>query len=83
MKTGLYENSEQPIDEPTKTIPPVNNTLLIFECTPRSYHSFIQNRRSARNSIIMWLHRPKSDAIQRWGSDAIIGWGGRLQGQPR
>lgn len=82
-ETGLYANSEQPVDEPTKTVPPVNNTLLVFECTPRSYHSFIENRGGPRNSIIMWLHRPKSDAMQRWGSDAIVGWGGRAQGQPR
>jgi 2OG-Fe(II) oxygenase superfamily len=80
-ETGLYRNSSQPTDAPTKMVPPLNNTLLIFECTPRSYHSFLPNKNGPRNSLIMWLHRPKSDVIQRWGRDAIIGWGNRTQGQ--
>ena len=32
-------------------------------------------RRTARNSMIMWLHRPKRDVMQRWGEKAIVGWG--------
>jgi hypothetical protein len=82
-ETGVYENSSQPVDQPTKAIPPVNNTLFIFECRPDSYHSFIQNRRGPRNSMIMWLHRPKSDVLQRWGSNAIVEWTRKTQGQPR
>jgi 2OG-Fe(II) oxygenase superfamily len=82
-ETGLYDDSSQPVDRPTKAVPPVNNTLFIFECTPNSYHSFIQNRNGPRNSMIMWLHRPKSDVIRRWGENAIVGWGGRTQGQPK
>ncbi|MBV8675495.1 MAG: 2OG-Fe(II) oxygenase [Acidobacteriaceae bacterium] len=82
-ETGLYNSSAQAIDLPSKAIPPVSNTLLIFECTPKSYHSFLQNRNGARNSMIMWLHRPKSDVIQRWGRDAIVGWDHETKGQPR
>jgi len=82
-ETGLYTESSQPVISPTKAIPPVNNTLFVFECKPNSYHSFVENRNGARNSIIMWLHRPKSDVIQRWGKDAIVGWGGRTLGQPK
>jgi 2OG-Fe(II) oxygenase superfamily len=73
-ETGLYETYSQPVDSPTKAVPPVNNTLFIFECRPNSYHSFISNRANARNSLIMWLHRPKSDVTQRWGDNAIAGW---------
>jgi 2OG-Fe(II) oxygenase superfamily len=73
-ETGLYESYSQPVDSPSKSVPPINNTLFIFECRPNSYHSFISNRANARNSVIMWLHRPKSDVIQRWGNDAIVGW---------
>ena len=82
-ETGLYASSSQPVDSPTKAVAPVNNTLMVFECSPKSYHSFIANRKGPRNSIIMWLHRPTSDVIQRWGSDAIVGWGNRTQGQPK
>jgi hypothetical protein len=79
-ETGLYAHSSQAVDNPTKVMPPVNNSLFMFECRPDSYHSFIQNRNGHRNSIIMWLHRPKPDVIQRWGEDAIIGWGGHASG---
>ncbi len=71
----MYESYSQAVDSPSKAVPPVNNTLFIFECRPNSYHSFISNRANVRNSVIMWLHRPKSDVIQRWGNDAIVGWG--------
>ena len=75
-ETGLYADRDQPVDAPDKAIPPVNNTLLMFECRPNSYHSFIQNRAAPRNSMIMWLHRPLGEAAQRWGEGAIVGWGG-------
>lgn len=75
-ETGLYADSWQPVSRPTKAIPPINNSLLMFECRPNSYHSFIENRGGPRNSMIMWLHRPKSDVVQRWGENAIIGWNG-------
>jgi hypothetical protein len=76
-ETGLYSDRDQPVGSPDKAIPPLNNTLLLFECRPNSYHSFIQNRVAARNSLIMWLHRPLGDAVQRWGEDSIIGWSRR------
>jgi hypothetical protein len=79
-ETGLYEYRRQSVLEPSKAVPPVNNSLLVFECRPNSFHSFIQNRRAARNSMIMWLHRPKRDVVQRWGEEAIIGWGGSATG---
>jgi hypothetical protein len=47
---------------------------MMFECRPNSYHGFISNKRGARNSMIMWLHRPKQDVIDRWGEDAIVYW---------
>jgi hypothetical protein len=75
-ETGLYGDSAQDVCSPTKAIPPINNSLCMFECRPNSYHSFIENRTGPRNSMIMWLHRPKTDALQRWGEDAIVGWSG-------
>jgi Rps23 Pro-64 3,4-dihydroxylase Tpa1-like proline 4-hydroxylase len=81
-ETGLYSYASQPISSPTKAIPPINNSLLMFECRPNSYHSFIGNRSGPRNSVIMWLHRPKSDAEQRWGADSIVYWRDEPKNQP-
>jgi hypothetical protein len=73
-ETGLYSNQTQSVDEPVKTVPPINNSLFLFECRPNSYHSFLSNRTVARNSIIMWLHRPVEDVVQRWGEKSIMHW---------
>jgi hypothetical protein len=73
--TGLYANASDPSDRPLMAVPPLNNTLLAFECTPTSYHGFISNRRWARNGIVMWLHRPKVDVVSRWGAEAIVPYG--------
>ena len=55
-------------------VAPVNNTLLAFECTPNSFHSFISNRVSERNSITMWLYRSDSAAATRWGERNLERW---------
>jgi 2OG-Fe(II) oxygenase superfamily len=73
-ETGLYRNASNPVDQPVAAVPPLNNSLLIFECTPYSYHSFIKNRRQPRNSVILWLHRPKAEVISRWGEEKIVYW---------
>jgi hypothetical protein len=73
-ETGLYYAEHDPIDLPAVRVPPVNNTMLIFECTPFSYHGFLRNGVHPRNSLIMWLHRPKADVAARWGKGKIIGW---------
>jgi len=73
--TGLYKGPADAVDRPLLEIPPCNNSLFAFECTPKSYHGFISNRRHPRNSIIMWLHRPKSEVIARWGEHAIVPYG--------
>jgi hypothetical protein len=70
--TGLYWNASDSIENPAASVPPVNNSMLLFECTPFSYHGFIKNRRHPRNSIVLWLHRPKDDATRRWGGAAIV-----------
>jgi 2OG-Fe(II) oxygenase superfamily len=73
-ETGLYTGQDQCVDQPTRRVAPVNNSLLIFECTPFSYHSFISNKRSSRNTIILWLHREKLEVAELWGESAILGW---------
>jgi hypothetical protein len=54
--------------------PPINNSLLAFECTPYTFHAFGSNRLGPRSSVILWLHREKADAIVKWGGDRLIYW---------
>lgn len=72
-ETGLYDSILRPTAEPILAVPPVSNSLLLFECTPYSYHAFMRNR-YARNSLIMWLHRPRTEVEARWGEAAIVNW---------
>jgi hypothetical protein len=71
-ETGLYRTAHDRVDRPAKAIPPINNSMLIFECSPHSYHSFIKNRWNVRSSVIMWLHRTKEDTVKRWGENSIV-----------
>lgn len=72
--TGLYQRKNDDVEHPTVIIPPRNNSLLIFECTPYSLHCFLSNRSSPRNSFNMWLHCPKQQMIARWGNKALVYW---------
>jgi hypothetical protein len=81
-ETGLYSHRRQSVLEPTKAIPPINNSLLLFECRPNSYHSFLSNQSVPRNSMIMWLHRPVEDVVRLWGEKSIAKWGNAPKNQP-
>jgi LPS sulfotransferase NodH len=70
-QTGLYSGPRDNINDPVVAIPPINNSLVLFRCSPRSFHSFISNRRSERNSVIAWYHRPKADVVREHGIEAI------------
>jgi len=72
--TGLYASGSDCLHSPAAIVPPHNNSLLAFECTPHSHHAFLSNRRQPRNSIIVWLHRAKSTVIAQWGHQSIIHW---------
>jgi len=48
-------NSEKPSDIALK-IAPLDNRLLAFEISPRSWHSFRRNIRSDRSSIVLFLY---------------------------
>jgi 2OG-Fe(II) oxygenase superfamily len=72
-ETGLFGVSGC-IERPAKKAGPINNSMLIFECTPVSWHAFLSNRRHPRNSVIMWLHRPYAEAATRWGEAKIVKW---------
>ena len=75
--TGMYRGAADDPNRPVLVVPPLDNSLLVFECTPVSWHGFIGNRRRPRNSMIMWLHRPKADVVARWGESAIVPYGRR------
>src|SRR6266404_5703279 len=70
--TGLYLCKDEPVDKPSAVMPPINNSILLFQCTPYSFHSFVSNRNHPRNCVIMWVHCEKAEAVARWGGEKII-----------
>jgi hypothetical protein len=75
-ETALYDRASQPLNQPSASISPRNNSILVFANTPRSYHSFRRNLRHVRNSVILWLHSEGWAASHRWGSQNIHNWAG-------
>ena len=73
-ETCFYRHACDPVDHPVAAIPPISNSLVCFECTPYSYHSFITNRRTPRDSVTLWLHRTRTDVAARWGEDKLVHW---------
>lgn len=71
-ETALYARRSG--GAPAVLVPPVNNSLVAFECTPHSFHGFVGNRRTVRNSVVMWVHRPPADVQDRWGAESIVRW---------
>ena len=72
-ETGLYRAASDTSDQAVVSVPPINNSLLAFECSPRSFHTFRTNR-EPRNSVIVWLHREKAEALAQWGEGSIVPW---------
>ena len=72
--TGFYRSAGQSVDQPDVVVPPRNNSLVAFECTPFSFHTFISNIDRERNCLVMWWHRDRGDAIARWGNGSIVKW---------
>ena len=65
-ETGLYRSPSDDLRNTSRRIPPLNNSMLIFNCTPDSYHSFLANPRYDRNCIVMWLHSLPEDTAKRF-----------------
>jgi hypothetical protein len=72
--TGLYRSAAQAIGRPDVVVPPRNNSLVAFECTPYSFHSFLANYDQPRNCVAMWLHRDIAEVLQRWGRSSMVAW---------
>ncbi len=77
-ETGLYRSSADPVEEAAVRVPPINNSLVMFECTPNSFHTFLSNTRTVRNSVIMWLHRDYEEAAGRWGEGTLGLWSAKV-----
>lgn len=73
-ETALYEHIADGAPARPLTVAPLNNSMVIFECTPRTWHTFTGANTSNRNSVVMWLHRPKEDVVARWGGESIAYW---------
>lgn len=72
-ETGIYSSQSQNVDRSDKFVPPINNTLLLFECSPHSWHSF-RATSSVRNSITLWLHRDVEAARKQWPNHEPVEW---------
>jgi hypothetical protein len=73
-ETGLYQSGSACIAEPVVRCAPEANSLIAFECTPRSFHTFLANHRISRTSIIMWVHRTLEEAAARHGAENFERW---------
>ncbi|MBR0899587.1 2OG-Fe(II) oxygenase [Bradyrhizobium tropiciagri] len=72
--TGLYETPFDSIQNASASVPPVNNSLIIFECTPHSYHSFRSNLQIERNCIVLWAHSTVETVSAKFGKASIAKW---------
>lgn len=61
-------------------VAPVANRLLMFECSPLSFHRAAANRRVPRAAVVGWFHMTEEAARQRhraapeyWSADAVKG----------
>lgn len=70
-ETEFYGSRKDSQNTRKLLIPPVNNSLILFECSPHSYHRFITNPGRTRNSLILWLHCEVDFVEKRWGSSVL------------
>lgn len=74
-ETGLFaSNCDAALTGPAAAVAPTDNSLVLFECTPFSWHTFFSNPTKSRDCVVMWLHRTKDDAVTRWGASNIAYW---------
>ncbi|MBJ7610655.1 MAG: 2OG-Fe(II) oxygenase [Candidatus Dormibacteraeota bacterium] len=71
--TALFRRRDDPLHAAAAEVPPLNNSLVLFPCTPYSFHAFLGNRRHPRSSVAMWFHRTLGDAAEQWGEPATAG----------
>lgn len=62
-ETCLYTSIDD--TEPTIAVPPISNSILVFEVTPRSYHAFRYNPVHERNCIVQSFHSEVDHKLSR------------------
>jgi len=65
-ETGLYGAGHLSDNTVFDIVAPKNNSLILFECSPHSYHRFLTNRGRTRNSIILWIHSTPETSSLKW-----------------
>lgn len=73
-ETGLFASQDAGTRSEGLLVPPVNNSLVLFECTPYSWHAYVGASRHVRNCVVLWIHRPKRDVVERWGEESVVYW---------
>ena len=51
-------------------VEPLNNRLLAFEISPKSWHAFASNIKNHRNALVMWFHSTPDYMLKRYGEVA-------------
>lgn len=72
-ETGLYCAGVSDPLQYVKKLAPIDNSAVVFECSPQSNHAFLQTAKR-RCSVVLWLHRRLQDGVSRWGAEAIGSW---------
>ena len=66
-ETGLYDCYDSyTLNVPTKKCPPISNSMLTFETTPGSFHTYLPNKATVRNTLLFWLHSPYEQKVARF-----------------
>lgn len=73
-ETGIYDSGSSGSRGAGIGVPPVDNSLVMFESTPFTWHGYGGQSRHERNSLVMWVHRRKSEVVERWGEQSIAYW---------
>jgi hypothetical protein len=73
-ETGLFASDAAGAQGEGSYVPPLNNSLVLFECTPFSWHAYAGASRHERNCVVMWAHRSRSEVVERWGESSVVHW---------
>lgn len=70
-ETALYGDIAGDAPQPAVLVPPLDNSILVFECTPRTWHTVAGGNAAAHHRVGMWLRRPRRDAVPRRGGEYL------------
>lgn len=70
-ETALYTSADR---TDAFKVAPINNRLLAFEVSPFSFHAFLQNKTSERNSIIQWIHQEPKLMFEKYPESKLSVW---------